>query len=190
MKKKRLDEAAKLLKNTEDRGAAVTAGGKTLIFTVGGRERKFSSKLAEIDYDNLDAEYKNWGQFHLWYGKLAILAKSRLDAYKSHMDIKLAMLDRAVRQYFEQKGVKATEKLIDHRLKSLPEYRKLYEEFLKRREDLELAQLAKEALERKKDILLQGVTKWKIAEMSAGLSVADTESRKASKKRKSNYEED
>jgi hypothetical protein len=154
-----------------------------LIFNVGGKERKFSAKLAEIDYDDLDSEYKTWGQHHLWYGKLVILAKSRFDAYKSHMEIKLAMLDRAVRQYFEKEGIKATEKLIDGRLKSLPEYRKLYEELLRRREDYELAQLAKEALERKKDILLLGVTRLKVAEMGAGLSVADTQSRKAGRRK-------
>ena len=176
MKKLVRDEAAKLLKNVDDRGAAVTASGKSLIFTVGGKEWKYPSNLSEIDPDNLNAEYLAWGQHHLWYGKLVVLAKSRFEAWKSHMDIKLSTLDRAVRALFQKKGIKPTEKMVDQRIKSLPDYRMWMEELIKRREDYELAQLARDALEKKKDLLLQGYTRIKVAEMQAGLRQADLES--------------
>lgn len=182
MKKLVSDEAVKLVRHIDDRGAAVTATGKTLIFTVAGKEQKFPAKLSEIDAENLESEFATWGGHQLWFGKLVILAKSRFEAWKVHMDIKLATLDRAVRALFQKEGIKPTEKMIDMRIKSLPDYRKWMEELMKRREDWELAQLAKDALEKKKDLILQGHVKMRVAEMTTMLRVADARSEASSKR--------
>lgn len=190
MRKSSTDQAARLVKDVEDRGAAVTKSGRTLIFSVGGKERKYKSSLSEIDSENLDAEFKTWGETYLWFSKLAILAKSQLEAWKSHSDIKLAALDAAVRRYLEKEGggKKPTEKMVDQRLKTLPDYRKWEFERIRRREDYELASLARDALSNKKDLLL-AYTRLRIAEMNSRLDISDKEEARA-KKRYRKDEED
>lgn len=108
----------------------------------------------KIDESALDVEWLRQPELMLKYSVEVAQCKKRLDLLKERFDVIVAEFDREIRSNPEKFGIaKLTESVIQNTIKLQPEYDRIYQELVRAKFDLDMAQAAVRAIDHKKSAL-------------------------------------
>ncbi len=107
-----------------------------------------------IDESALDVEWLNQPTLMLKYGRVAAQTGKEMDVAKDQLEIVRAQLDKAIRLNPEEFYIgKLTEPLIDHTIKTQPEYQDASTKYIEAKYEAELAKFAVRAFDQRKSAL-------------------------------------
>jgi len=108
----------------------------------------------QINPADLDTEFKDQALKFIYWATLSELAKDLANRKKYELDMFYARLDHSIRQNAVVNNIKLTEKMVENTVVTNEEYQKAMKEYNEARKQAGILQVAKEAFNQRKDMLV------------------------------------